>query len=163
MLERNLRPSDILTKKSFENAIVVVNALGRAQGIPKDHRFGISVSDSWVMVTRWLHKCSPAFTCHCSNSGGKFAWNMRRFSLLNISFRDVSGRFRVSKSIVLNRGKLTEVIVPEVTLPFSHELLGLLAKIELTIDDFQRISAKTALIADLKPSGKFRMEETWGT
>lgn len=88
---------------------------------------------------------------------------MRRFSLLNISFRDVSGRFRVSKSIVLNRGKLTEVIVPEVTLPFSHELLGLLAKIELTIDDFQRISAKTALIADLKPSGKFRMEETWGT
>jgi len=34
------------------------------------------------------------------------------------------------------------------------------AEIELTIDDFQRISDKTALIADLKPSGKFRMEET---
>eukprot|EP00913_Durusdinium_trenchii_P032923 g30820.t1 len=28
MLERNLKPSDILTKKSFENAIVIVNALG---------------------------------------------------------------------------------------------------------------------------------------
>lgn len=28
MLEKNLRPLDILTKKSFENAIVVVNALG---------------------------------------------------------------------------------------------------------------------------------------
>ena len=35
-----------------------------------------------------------------------------------------------------------------------------IAEIELTIDDFQRISDKTALIADLKPSGKFRMEET---
>ena len=32
------------------------------------------------------------------------------------------------------------------------------AEIQLTIDDFQRISDKTALIADLKPSGKFRME-----
>lgn len=32
-------------------------------------------------------------------------------------------------------------------------------QIPLTIDDFQRISAKTALVADLKPSGKFRMED----
>ena len=28
MLERTLKPSDIVTKKSFENAIVLVNALG---------------------------------------------------------------------------------------------------------------------------------------
>lgn len=76
MLERNLRPSDILTKKSFENAIVVVNALGGS-------------------TNAVLHLLAIAAT----------------------------------------------------------------AEIELTIDDFQRISAKTALIADLKPSGKFRMED----
>lgn len=76
MLERNLRPSDILTKKSFENAIVMVNALGGS-------------------TNAVLHLLAIAAT----------------------------------------------------------------AEIELTIDDFQRISDKTALIADLKPSGKFRMED----
>ncbi|CAK9106914.1 unnamed protein product [Durusdinium trenchii] len=76
MLERNLKPSDILTKKSFENAIVIVNALGGS-------------------TNAVLHLLAIAAT----------------------------------------------------------------AEIDLTIDDFQRISAKTALIADLKPSGKFRMED----
>lgn len=76
MLERNLRPSDILTKKSFENAIVMVNALGGS-------------------TNAVLHLLAIAAT----------------------------------------------------------------AEIELTIEDFQRISDKTALIADLKPSGKFRMED----
>lgn len=76
MLERNLRPSDILTKKSFENAIVMVNALGGS-------------------TNAVLHLLAIAAT----------------------------------------------------------------AEIELSIDDFQRISDKTALIADLKPSGKFRMED----
>ena len=33
------------------------------------------------------------------------------------------------------------------------------AKIEFTIDDFQRISEKTPFIADLKPSGKYLMED----
>jgi len=33
------------------------------------------------------------------------------------------------------------------------------AKIDLTIDDFQRLSDKTKLIADLKPSGTYRMED----
>ena len=33
------------------------------------------------------------------------------------------------------------------------------AKIDFTIDDFQRISEKTPFIADLKPSGKFLMED----
>jgi dihydroxy-acid dehydratase len=31
--------------------------------------------------------------------------------------------------------------------------------IEITLDDFQRISDKTPLLADLKPSGKYLMED----
>ena len=33
------------------------------------------------------------------------------------------------------------------------------AKIDFTLDDFQRISEKTPFIADLKPSGKYLMED----
>lgn len=76
MLERDLKPLDILTKKSFENAIVVVNALGGS-------------------TNAVLHLLAIAAT----------------------------------------------------------------AEIALDLDDFQRIGAKTALIADLKPSGKYRMED----
>ncbi|OLP94436.1 Dihydroxy-acid dehydratase [Symbiodinium microadriaticum] len=76
MLERNLKPSDIVTKKSFENAIVLVNALGGS-------------------TNAVLHLLAIAAT----------------------------------------------------------------AGIELNIDDFQRISDKTSLVADLKPSGKYRMED----
>lgn len=75
-LERDLKPLDILTKKSFENAIVLVNALGGS-------------------TNAVLHLLAIATT----------------------------------------------------------------AEIELDIDDFQRLGAKTALIADLKPSGKYRMED----
>mmetsp|Transcript_35972 Transcript_35972/g.103448 ORF Transcript_35972/g.103448 Transcript_35972/m.103448 type:complete len:569 (+) Transcript_35972:67-1773(+) len=76
LLERNLKPLDILTKKSFENAIVVVNALGGS-------------------TNAVLHLLALAAT----------------------------------------------------------------AGIGLDIDDFQRIGSKTALIADLKPSGTYRMED----
>lgn len=76
MLELNLKPSDILTKRSFENAIVVVNATGGS-------------------TNAVLHLLAMART----------------------------------------------------------------AGIDLKIDDFQRLSDKTALIGDLKPSGKYLMEE----
>mmetsp|Transcript_50290 Transcript_50290/g.106878 ORF Transcript_50290/g.106878 Transcript_50290/m.106878 type:complete len:570 (-) Transcript_50290:76-1785(-) len=76
LLERNLKPLDILTKKSMENAIVVVNALGGS-------------------TNAVLHLLAIAAT----------------------------------------------------------------AGIDLTIDDFQRIGEKTPIIADLKPSGTYRMED----
>eukprot|EP00930_Biecheleria_cincta_P104651 TRINITY_DN9702_c0_g1_i1.p1 TRINITY_DN9702_c0_g1~~TRINITY_DN9702_c0_g1_i1.p1 ORF type:complete len:569 (-),score=112.07 TRINITY_DN9702_c0_g1_i1:242-1948(-) len=76
MLEKNLKPLDIVTRKSFENAVVVVNALGGS-------------------TNAVLHLLAMAAT----------------------------------------------------------------ADVHLEIDDFQRISNKVSLIADLKPSGKYRMED----
>lgn len=76
LLERNLKPLDIVTKKSFENAIVVVNALGGS-------------------TNAVLHLLAMAAT----------------------------------------------------------------AGVDLTLEDFKRIGAKTALLADLKPSGKYLMED----
>merc|ERR1719491_647226 len=75
MLELNLRPSDILTKKSFENAIVMVNATGGS-------------------TNAVLHLLAMART----------------------------------------------------------------AGIDLKLDDFQRLGEKTALLSDLKPSGKYLMD-----
>eukprot|EP00451_Oxyrrhis_marina_P041638 CAMPEP_0204414408 /NCGR_PEP_ID=MMETSP0470-20130426/20733_1 /ASSEMBLY_ACC=CAM_ASM_000385 /TAXON_ID=2969 /ORGANISM="Oxyrrhis marina" /LENGTH=616 /DNA_ID=CAMNT_0051410665 /DNA_START=25 /DNA_END=1873 /DNA_ORIENTATION=+ len=76
LLAKNLRPLDIVSKKSFENAIVVVNALGGS-------------------TNAVLHLLAMAAT----------------------------------------------------------------AEIELTLDDFQRLGEMTPLIADLKPSGTYRMED----
>lgn len=76
LLELDLKPTDIITKKSFENAITMVMALGG------------------------------------------------------------------STNAVLH------------LLAMAHA-----AKIELSLDDFQRISNKTPLIGDLKPSGKYLMED----
>jgi len=76
LLERDLKPMDIVTKRSFENAIVVVNALGGS-------------------TNAVLHLLAMAAT----------------------------------------------------------------AGIDLQLDDFQRLGEKTALIADLKPSGAYRMED----
>lgn len=76
LLVRNLRPLDILSKASFENAIILVNALGGS-------------------TNAVLHIIAMART----------------------------------------------------------------AGIDIGLDDFQRLCDKTALIADMKPSGQFRMED----
>uniref|UniRef100_A0A7S4ULG7 dihydroxy-acid dehydratase n=1 Tax=Alexandrium monilatum TaxID=311494 RepID=A0A7S4ULG7_9DINO len=76
LLKRNLRPLDILTKKSFENAIVVTNALGGS-------------------TNAVLHLLAIART----------------------------------------------------------------AGIELSLDDFDRLGNRTALLADVRPSGTYRMED----
>jgi len=76
LLERDLKPKDIVTRKSFENAIVLVNALGGS-------------------TNAVLHLLAMAAT----------------------------------------------------------------ADIDLKIDDFQEIGSRTKLIGDLKPSGKYRMED----
>mmetsp|Transcript_139417 Transcript_139417/g.242680 ORF Transcript_139417/g.242680 Transcript_139417/m.242680 type:complete len:567 (+) Transcript_139417:5-1705(+) len=76
LLQRDLKPCDIVSRKSFENAIVVVNALGGS-------------------TNAVLHLLAMAAT----------------------------------------------------------------AGIELSLEDFQRVGSKIALIADLKPTGTYRMED----
>src|SRR5690606_28224168 len=78
-LEKDLKPSDILTKTSFENAIALVTVLGGS-------------------TNAVLHLLAIART----------------------------------------------------------------AGIDLNLDDFQRVSDRTPLLADLKPSGKFVMEDLYG-
>ncbi len=76
LIERDIKPSDIMTRKAFENAITVVNALGG------------------------------------------------------------------STNAVLH------------LLAMAHE-----ANVDLTLDDFTRIGAKTPVLADVKPSGQYLMSE----
>ncbi|MEM9835782.1 MAG: dihydroxy-acid dehydratase [Bacteroidota bacterium] len=78
LLEKDIKPSDILTKESFENAITVILALGG------------------------------------------------------------------STNVVLHLLAIARA-----------------AKVDLTIDDFQRLSDKVPFIADLKPSGKYVMEDLY--
>ena len=122
MLERNLKPSDIVTKKSFENAIVLVNALGRASGPEVLVVYEQRVPKSGMhRGARRIDECSASLACDCSN-----CW-------------------------------CTLATMPAVR--WIHSSVPLfLTEIELNIDDFQRISDKTSLVADLKPSGKYRME-----
>ncbi len=78
LLERDIKPSDIMTKKAFENAVAVAIALGGS-------------------TNAVLHLLAMAYT----------------------------------------------------------------AGVEFTIDDFQEISARTPYLADLKPSGKYVMEDLY--
>lgn len=42
---------------------------------------------------------------------------------------------------------------------FTDKVLGRSVGLDLTLDDFQRVSDKVPFLADLKPSGKYVMED----
>ncbi len=58
-------------------------------------------------------------------------------------------------SVVISLGGSTNAVL-------HYLAIAKAAKIEFTLDDFQRISDKTPVLADLKPSGKYLMEDVHG-
>ncbi|KAG5725736.1 hypothetical protein E4T56_gene9494, partial [Termitomyces sp. T112] len=68
------------------------------------------------------------------------------------------------KDILTRNSFLNAIVVITVLGGSTNAVLHLLAMaraadVELTIDDFQRIGDKTPYLADLKPSGKYYMED----
>ena len=78
------------------------------------------------------------------------------FNLINLDLKPLD---IVTKESIKNAVRLITVLGGS-TNPVLHMLaIAKSANINFTIDDFQKISEKTPFLADLKPSGKFLMED----
>jgi len=78
-----------------------------------------------------------------------------RFLLEN----DIKPKDIVTKKSLENALRLITVLGGSTNAVLHYLAIAKAAEIELTIDDFQKISDKTPFLADLKPSGKFLMED----
>ncbi len=82
---------------------------------------------------------------------------MRRLLEQDIKPRDIMTRpaFENAMVVVMALGGSTNAVLHLIAMARS-------VNVELTIDDFQKVSNRTPYIADLKPSGKFVMEDVQG-
>ena len=72
---------------------------------------------------------------------------------------DIKPKDIVTKKSLENALRLITVLGGSTNAVLHFLAIAKAAEIDLTIDDFQRISDKTPFLADLKPSGKFLMED----
>ncbi len=73
--------------------------------------------------------------------------------------KDIKPKDIVTKKSLDNALRLITVLGGSTNAVLHYLAIAKAANIELTIDDFQRISDCTPFLADLKPSGKFLMED----
>ena len=73
--------------------------------------------------------------------------------------KDIKPKDIVTKKSLDNALRLITVLGGSTNAVLHYIAIAKAANIDLTIDDFQRISDSTPFLADLKPSGKFLMED----
>ncbi len=73
--------------------------------------------------------------------------------------RDIKPRDIVTKKSLENAIRLVTVLGGSTNAVLHFLAIGSTAEVEFTLDDFQRISDTTPFLADLKPSGKYLMED----
>ena len=73
--------------------------------------------------------------------------------------QDIKPRDIVTKAALVNAFKLVTVLGGSTNAVLHFLAIADAAGIEFTLDDFQAISAQTPFLADLKPSGKYLMED----
>jgi len=80
-------------------------------------------------------------------------------SLHHLLEKDIKPRDIVTKKSLENALRLITVLGGSTNAVLHFLAIAKAAEVEITIDDFQRISDCTPFLADLKPSGKFLMED----
>ncbi|KAJ7268819.1 dihydroxy-acid and 6-phosphogluconate dehydratase [Mycena haematopus] len=79
--------------------------------------------------------------------------------LKNLLEKDIKPRDILTRQSFLNALVVVTVLQGSTNAVLHLLAMARAAEIELTIDDFQMISNKTPVLADLKPSGKYYMED----
>lgn len=79
--------------------------------------------------------------------------------LLELLKKDLKPRDIVTKKSLENALRLIAILGGSTNAVLHFLAIAKAAEIDLTIDDFQRISDKTPFLADLKPSGKYLMKD----
>jgi dihydroxy-acid dehydratase len=83
-------------------------------------------------------------------------------AVLNLLKLDLKPLDIISKKSIENAIALVNALGGSTNAVLHFLAIAKAADIDFTLDDFQRISDKTPLIADLKPSGKYLMEDVHG-
>jgi dihydroxy-acid dehydratase len=73
--------------------------------------------------------------------------------------RDIKPRDIVTKKSIENAVRLITILGGSTNAVLHFLAIASTAEVEFTLDDFQRISDTTPFLADLKPSGKYLMED----
>ena len=76
--------------------------------------------------------------------------------------RDIKPSDIVTKESLENAFRLVTVLGGSTNAVLHFLAIAKAARVEFTLDDFKRISDNTPLLADLKPSGKYSMEDLHG-
>ena len=80
-------------------------------------------------------------------------------SMYNILKNDIKPSDIITKKSIENALRLISVLGGSTNAVLHFLAIAKAAKINISIDDFQRVSDKTPFLADLKPSGKFLMKD----
>jgi dihydroxy-acid dehydratase len=88
---------------------------------------------------------------------GRAALAMKNLLELDLKPKDI-----VTKKSIENAVALVNALGGSTNAVLHYLAIAYAADIEFTLEDFQRVSDRTPLIADLKPSGKYLMEDVHG-
>lgn len=80
-------------------------------------------------------------------------------AILNLMEKDIRPRDILTQEAFENAITLTMILGGSTNAVLHLIAIARAANVELTIDDFQRISERTPFLADLKPSGKYVMQD----
>ncbi len=80
-------------------------------------------------------------------------------AVLNLLEKDIKPQDIVTKKSLENAIRLVVVMGGSTNAVLHFLAIAKAANVEFTLDDFQRISDETPFLADLKPSGKYLMED----
>ncbi|WP_139956705.1 dihydroxy-acid dehydratase [Flavicella sediminum] len=83
-------------------------------------------------------------------------------AMKNLLELDLKPKDIVTKKSIENAIALVNALGGSTNAVLHYLAIAYAADIEFTLEDFQRVSDKTPLIADLKPSGKYLMEDVHG-
>jgi len=99
----------------------------------------------------------PAENPHKGNESTRIADAIKNLLELDLKPLDI-----ITKKSLENAVALVNALGGSTNAVLHYLAIAHAAEIEFTLDDFQRVSDRTPLIADLKPSGEYLMEDVHG-
>lgn len=98
---------------------------------------------------------------HCSHNGRQWerAWQHVCRAVLQMLKLGLRPRDIMTKAAIRNALTMVMALGGSTNAVLHFLAIARAAGVDLTLDDFQRVSDQTPLIADLKPSGRYVMED----
>jgi dihydroxy-acid dehydratase len=82
-------------------------------------------------------------------------------TVLNLLQKDIKPKDIMTRAAFFNAMKVVTVLGGSTNVVLHLLAIARTVGVELTLDDFQKVTDETPLLADMKPSGKYLMEDLW--